>query len=413
MDAPLPSTLQMMRETLPGTVLTIAGKRQGKERRFDGDCLNGPALLAAGPFGLSCFVISQNEVLWLDYAANTVTPLPCLNSTVISLCLSPCGKAVLYGRNGDIARCSLETQAITLLAGQFLEARGAIDGSGKAASCGRVMAMCATSSAGGRSSAYFCDDTCTIRCLTIHAEDSGTISTIAGSTSARGLVDGIGAAAQFIYCNAIALSQDEDLLFVGQWTAVRMIQIATGAVRTLAGGPVAGYGDGVGDAAKFNGIRGLAVAPDGTIFCADTLNHCVRAVNGAGQVTTIVGNRGYTANPEPVPLASASVNTPSGLALAPGGGLVVSSQTYHNIRYLAGVYSVSQRFRIHCPGHLPVALLRVFQTLAVLWDGRSERLSALAVPGIRRENTLHQARFEVLLQWVQGALWRPLSFAEP
>ena len=71
----------------------------------------------------------------------------------------------------------------------------------------------------------------------------------------------------------------------------------------------------------------------------------------------------------------------------------------------AGAYSPPLRFTIHCGGELPATIRRVFLTLAVLWDGRSERLATLTVRGIRRNATLHLLPFERLLQWVQGALW--------
>lgn len=40
--------------------------------------------------------------------------------------------------------------------------------------------------------------------------------------------------------------------------------------------PEAGFADGHGDYARFDGPSGLAAAEDGTVFVADTNNHLVR-----------------------------------------------------------------------------------------------------------------------------------------
>lgn len=45
-----------------------------------------------------------------------------------------------------------------------------------------------------------------------------------------------------------------------------------------AAAPEAGFADGDGDFARFDGPSGLAAAEDGTLFVADTNNHLVREV---------------------------------------------------------------------------------------------------------------------------------------
>ena len=45
---------------------------------------------------------------------------------------------------------------------------------------------------------------------------------------------------------------------------IRRVDIATGATTTLAGSGSAGFGDGVGDNALFNGPWGIAIDPSGT-----------------------------------------------------------------------------------------------------------------------------------------------------
>ncbi|MBK7164460.1 MAG: hypothetical protein IPH81_03995 [Candidatus Microthrix sp.] len=53
----------------------------------------------------------------------------------------------------------------------------------------------------------------------------------------------------------------------------------TGSVTTVAGTDNAGYADGPGASAQFNGPTGVTVAPDGTIYVADFFNHRIRAIN--------------------------------------------------------------------------------------------------------------------------------------
>lgn len=68
-----------------------------------------------------------------------------------------------------------------------------------------------------------------------------------------------------------------------------------GKATVLAGSGKKGFADGVGDRAEFNAPHNLAVAPDGTIYIADTSNHRVRKLDPKTRaVTTIAGGeKGY------------------------------------------------------------------------------------------------------------------------
>ncbi|EOD27096.1 hypothetical protein EMIHUDRAFT_353724, partial [Emiliania huxleyi CCMP1516] len=73
---------------------------------------------------------------------------------------------------------------------------------------------------------------------------------------------------------------------------IRRVEVATGAVTTLAGSGEFCDTDGVGDAAEFCGPRGIAISPDGgALFVADFSNRKIRRVEVAtGEVTTIAGS---------------------------------------------------------------------------------------------------------------------------
>ncbi|MCE5238666.1 hypothetical protein LLH23_09255, partial [bacterium] len=60
-------------------------------------------------------------------------------------------------------------------------------------------------------------------------------------------------------------------------------------VTTLAGSGTAGFAEGNGTAASFNGPRGVAVDADGNVYVADAGNYRVRVVRPTGQVTTVAG----------------------------------------------------------------------------------------------------------------------------
>ena len=116
-----------------------------------------------------------------------------------------------------------------------------------------------------------------------------TVSTLAGSTTA-GYVDATGTAARFN--KPTGLATDGTYLYVCDdfGERIRVIEIATGAVTTLAGSGTAGYKDDTGTAAQFNSPAGLAM--DGTnLYVADYQNNCIRTVVIAtGVVTTLAGS---------------------------------------------------------------------------------------------------------------------------
>jgi sugar lactone lactonase YvrE len=86
--------------------------------------------------------------------------------------------------------------------------------------------------------------------------------------------------------------------------AVRRVDTA-GVITTIAGTGVAGYsGDGMpARMAQLNGPTDIDVAPDGTLYIADTQNHCIRHITRDGVMETTVGRcgtRGFAGDGRPV-----------------------------------------------------------------------------------------------------------------
>lgn len=123
---------------------------------------------------------------------------------------------------------------------------------------------------------------------------TGAVTTFAGSGE-DGSVNGSGAAAAFRYPCVACLSADGATLFVSDFCdhKIRQVDVATGAVTTLAGSGGEGNADGVGAAAAFDRPIGNALSTDGaTLFVADTTNHKIRQVDVAtGAITTLAGSK--------------------------------------------------------------------------------------------------------------------------
>jgi sugar lactone lactonase YvrE len=88
-----------------------------------------------------------------------------------------------------------------------------------------------------------------------------------------------------------------------------------------------GYeGDG-GDAleARFNGPRDVEVGPDGSVYVADTMNHCVRKIAPDGVVSTIAGQCGVPGFAgDGAPATEALLYRPFGLEIAPDGAILIA-----------------------------------------------------------------------------------------
>ena len=105
----------------------------------------------------------------------------------------------------------------------------------------------------------------------------GTVSTAYGVAESFGTSDGAAGGVRFRRPMALAFDGDGNLL-VADPDAETVRLIATdGASHTIAGrGDVAGAADGAGPVARLSAPHGVAVAPDGTIYIADTGNHVIR-----------------------------------------------------------------------------------------------------------------------------------------
>ena len=142
-------------------------------------------------------------------------------------------------------------------------------------------------------------------------------ATILGMTVSAGL---------FLYSNASNLNWNT--AFFPAVSIPPTLTIGPGVVTTIAGSNTASFADGTGTAARFNYPIGVAVLPDGNIVVGDQTNNRIRLVTPGGVVTTLAGS-GSPAFADGTG-AAASFSSPQGVAVLPGGTIVVAD--YNNAR---------------------------------------------------------------------------------
>lgn len=125
----------------------------------------------------------------------------------------------------------------------------------------------------------------------------------------------------------IALSRDGKSLYIADASnnRVRKVNIKTRQTSLLAGSGAYGYADGPASQAQFRGPYSLALSPSGRYLnVADKYNHAIRAINlTTGQVSTLVGGptkAGYAEGS----LSSARLSIPEYLKFGPDGNLYFS-----------------------------------------------------------------------------------------
>jgi sugar lactone lactonase YvrE len=165
----------------------------------------------------------------------------------------------------------------------------------------------------------------------------GTVSTFAGGR--EGFADGAGLAAAFSTPSALAFDRHGNLYVADTGNhAIRKITPG-GVVTTLAGTGKPGYLDGAAATAQFNGPVGIAVDKAGNVFVADTYNDRIRRIAIDGTVTTVAGS-GRPSDDDGA-AHTAGFDTPSGIAVAPDSTLYVADTGNDAVRVISPTGLVS------------------------------------------------------------------------
>jgi sugar lactone lactonase YvrE len=119
---------------------------------------------------------------------------------------------------------------------------------------------------------------------------------------------------------------------------IRMID-EVGIIHTVVGTGDKGYSGDNGPAleATLDTPSDVAVAPNGTLYIADTMNNVVRVVNPAGIIHTFAGTGGRGFSGDGGPATAAELDRPYGVGLAPNGDVYIADTHNQRIRHVSGV----------------------------------------------------------------------------
>ena len=153
-----------------------------------------------------------------------------------------------------------------------------------------------------------------------------------GKANAPGGTDGGPAIAQFNSPHGIATAPDGSLYVADTGNHVIRRVGTDGSVSTVAGDPgLTGSNDGQARAAHFNSPMGVAVGPTGEVYIADTGNNTIRMLTTDGNVITIAGTAGPGSFADGTGSA-ARFSSPIGLRVGPDGALYVADSLNQVIR---------------------------------------------------------------------------------
>lgn len=171
-----------------------------------------------------------------------------------------------------------------------------------------------------------------------------TISTVAGDGKAGFLDDATDPGkAEFKFeagdspmpSGSLALAADGTLFVADSLNhRIRRIDLAAKTVSTIAGTGEAGLaGDGgPALAARLSNPRDLEFGPDGRLYVADTDNHVVRAIDlGTGTISTVAGTGRVGAGAEGQLATGVDLHKPWGIAFDAHGALYVADTENHRI----------------------------------------------------------------------------------
>ncbi len=161
------------------------------------------------------------------------------------------------------------------------------------------------------------------------------VTTFSGQPGVSGFANGAATDVRYNKPRGLALDVQGNLYVADEQNhRIRRVSPVGDAI-TFAGNGIAGHNDGPPLSASFNAPADVEIDEiNGHVYVADRLNHCIRRLTLAGDVTTVAGIPG-TPGYVDAPGLSARLNEPSGIALE--GELVniyISDAVNHCIRKL-------------------------------------------------------------------------------
>ena len=167
---------------------------------------------------------------------------------------------------------------------------------------------------------------------------TGNIFTVAGNgTSASGGDGGPATSAGLEYPNCIKLDQYGNIFIAdANGNRIRKVDNTSGYISTVAGAGTGGYSGDGGPAtlAQLNSPNCLDVDGDGNIYIADSVNNRIRLVNiTSGNMSTVAGNGTGASGGDGGPATNAAIHSPAGVVMdESSGNLYISESASYYVR---------------------------------------------------------------------------------
>jgi sugar lactone lactonase YvrE len=167
---------------------------------------------------------------------------------------------------------------------------------------------------------------------------TGIVTTLVGNGERQPTKDGAAFAAVTVNgprALDFEASSGSLILALREGNAVYRLNLRAKTVHHLAGTGKTGYSDESGPAATalLSGPKGVAVAPNGDIYVADTESHTIRVIRRSGMIETVAGNGQRGDGPDGPPRAC-QLNRPHGVFVDTAGNLYVGDSSNHRVRLL-------------------------------------------------------------------------------
>ena len=164
------------------------------------------------------------------------------------------------------------------------------------------------------------------------AHFAGTTNALSGSQGDNGQA----AAARLNRPTALAIDGQGNLYICDSGNhRIRMVNLTTNIITTVAGNGGAGYGgDGVtATTTSLNNPTGIALDAQGNLYIADRGNHRIRRVDAVSkQISTIAGDGTAAYGGDNGPATGAQFNNPNDVAVDALGNVYVADQNNHRVR---------------------------------------------------------------------------------
>lgn len=159
----------------------------------------------------------------------------------------------------------------------------------------------------------------------VPANEYGMVSTFAGDSEA-GDVDAIGLNARFKTPEGLAIDKNDNI-YVGDALNHKVRKITpAGEVSTLAGSGTYGNVDGLGTLAMFDTPASMAVDNSGTVYLADLNNNLIKKISPAGLATTFAGDGSQgTSDGQGV---AAGIYKPNSVTFDVNGNLIITDNSF-------------------------------------------------------------------------------------